>query len=219
MNPFSNISGARSARRRLAEEDGLTLVELLVVIVVMLVVLTAIYTIWFGLQRTYSFTDEDLKAQSEARAALAEMVELIRTARLPESAPSEDLALVIVSADANALVCWTDVDRDTAHDLELVRFRVDTDSRTLYRDVSEVGDPTFGEGTSTKLVGNWLSNNDSNPLFSYRSANGSELATPVVTPTHIREVAINLRIDIETGRSPTAHHLSSVVQPRNLRQY
>ena len=61
------------------------MVELLVAMVLMFVVMGAIYGIWFGLQRTYSFTEDDMRAQREAQTALAEMVELIRTARLPES--------------------------------------------------------------------------------------------------------------------------------------
>jgi len=219
VNSLNDRISTSTLKRRFQDEDGFSLMELLVVMVVMVVVLGAIYAVWFGLQRTYSFTDEDMKAQSEARAALAEMVEVIRTARQPETAASEDLEMVIVSADSNALVCWTDIDRDPTHDLELVRFRVDTGSRTLYRDVSQAGDPTFGEGTSVRLVGNWLANDDSTPLFSFRSSNGSELSTPVTAPMSIGEVEINLRIDIEVGKSPIAHHLSSVVQPRNLRQY
>ena len=55
----------------------------------MLVILAAVYGIWFGMQRTYGFTDEDMKAQSEARAAMNEMVEFIRTAREPDFAVAE----------------------------------------------------------------------------------------------------------------------------------
>jgi hypothetical protein len=35
---------------------------------------------------------------------------------------------------------------------------------------------------------------------------------------NIGQVHIDLYIDIEAGKSPIAHQLSSVVQPRNLRQ-
>ena len=133
--------------RRLRGDGGFTLVELLVAMVLMLVIMAAIYAIWFGLQRTYSFTNDDMTAQEQARTALNEMVEFIRTARQPDPAPSEDLAVVIVSADANSLVCWTDIDRDANHDLELVRFRVDDGTRTLYRDDSQTGDPTFSRGS------------------------------------------------------------------------
>ena len=205
--------------RRLDGNSGITLVELLVAMMLMLVVLGAIYTVWFGLQRSYSFTNDDMSAQEEARAAMNEMVELIRTARQPDPAPSEDLALVIVSADANQLVCWTDTDRDANHDLELVRFRVDESTRTLYRDDSHAGDPAFGDSSTVRMVGKWLSNDAADPLFTYISGNGSTLATPVVDPTQIRQVVIDLKIDIYTDEAPIAHELRSVVQPRNLRQY
>ena len=41
----------------------------------------------------------------------------------------------------------------------------------------------------------------------------------VVDPTTIAEVHIDLLVDVATERAPIAHKLSSVVQPRNLRQY
>ena len=206
-------------RRSLARHEGFTLVELLVAMVLMMVVLVGIYTIWFGLQRTYSFTNDDMMAQQQARSALNEMVEFIRTAREPDPAPSESLSMVIVSADANSLVCWTDTDRDPAHDLELVRFRVDTATRSLYRDDSQTGDITFTTGQSVRLVGSWVGNNAATPLFAYVSANGTVLSAPVTDPTQIREISIDLRIDVYTGKAPIAHQLRSIVQPRNLRQY
>jgi hypothetical protein len=197
-------------------------VELLIAMALLMVVLIAVYGIWFGLQRTYSFTDDDMKAQAEARKALNEMVEYIRTARIPENPPTDSLAMVIVSAEGNSLVCWTDTDRDPDHDLELVRFRVDPETRTLYRDESELADVTFASAHSVRMVGSWVSNNDDLPLFTYAGANGEPLPTdegPVTDPTQIREVTIDLRIDVYTEQAPIAHELRSVVQPRNLRQY
>ena len=208
-----------SLRRAGRGQAGFSLVEVLIAMILMLVVLGAIYTIWFGLQRSYSFTDDDFTAQDQSRRALGEIVELIRTARQPDPAPSEDLNLVIYLADANELICWTDVDRDPAHDLELVRFRVDTASRTLFRDTSDAGDPAFPTGESVRLITNWVSNSASRPLFGYVGADGQPMATPVADPTLIREVQIDLLIDVYEGSRPIAHELRSVVQPRNLRQY
>ena len=218
--------GPRHPPRARRRQEGFSLVELIVAMGLMLVVLGAIYGIWFGLQRTYSFTDDDLTAQGEARAAMSGMVELLRTSRCPDPAPSEPLNMAIVWAEPNTLVCWSDVDRDAGHTLEFVRFRVDTTGRTLYRDTSEVGDLLFtGEHTSTKLVGNWVSNNATYPLFSYTGINGSPLPTnpsppyQVLDPTQIREVSIDLLVDMVVDKAPVRHHLHSVVQPRNLRQY
>jgi type II secretory pathway component PulJ len=219
----------QAIRDRVSGEAGFTLTELLVASLLLVVVTAAIFGIWFGLQRTYSFTDEDMAAQAEARAALNEMVEFIRTAREPGPSVGADLNLVIVRAEPNLLVVWTDVDRDDNHDLELVRFRVDTVGRTLYRDDSQTGDLTFTSGSSTRLVGSWVSN-DSDPedwLFTYVGANGSALEMTesggnplhVIDPTKIREVHILLKVDVIVGESPQYHELGSVVQPRNLRTY
>lgn len=198
---------------------GLTMIELLVAMVLMFVVLGAIYGIWFGLQRSYSFTEDDFTAQDQARRALTEMVEFIRTARKPDPAPTEALNVVIYRADANMLICWTDTDRDAEHDLELVRFRVDTGTRTLYRDESPTEDPTFSGANTVRLISGWVSNNDTKPLFRYVGADGAPMPTPVADPTMIREVHIHLLIDVFEQNRPLTHELRSVVQPRNLRQY
>jgi prepilin-type N-terminal cleavage/methylation domain-containing protein len=218
--------------RRISGTAGFSLTEVLVASVLMLVVLAAVYGIWFGLQRTYSFVDEDMKAQAEARSALNEMVELIRTAREPDVAVADNLDLVIVRAEPNLMILWSDVDRDPYHDLELIRYRVDSDpdERTLYRDVSQTGDLTFSTGTTTRLVGHWISNDDEegNWLYKYRGMNGTALAmteevvgdpSHVEDPTQIREVEILLLVDVVVGKSPEHHELVSLVQPRNLRTY
>jgi hypothetical protein len=195
---------------------------------ILMVLLVAVYGVWLGLQRSYTFTEEDLQAQQEARAAMNEMVELIRTAREPDFAVDATLDLVIVRAEGNALICWSDVDRDSSHTLELVRFRVDQDQRTLYRDTSSAGDITFESGTQTRLVGTWVTNDDDvgNELFSYIGMNGVPLGmtegttldpSHVIDPTKIREVHINLKVDVVLGSRPEYHVLSSIVHPRNLR--
>jgi hypothetical protein len=57
-------------------------------------------------------------------------------------------------------------------------------------------------------------------LFSYASANGTPLASPVADPTQIGTLTIDLHVDVDTGtQAPAATELRSVVQPRNLRQY
>ena len=221
--------------RRLSRAGGFSLVEVMVAALLMLVILAAIYGIWFGLQRTYSFTDEDMRAQTEARGAMGEMVELIRTAREPDDPTlAAELDMVIVRAEPNSLVVWTDMDRDINHDLELVRFRVDSnpEARVLYRDDSQEGDPVFpaDSSTSTRLVGSWVSNSDEvgKWLFTYLGRNGATLPmtvgtagdpTHVIDPSKIREVHITLMVDVVMGKSPEHHELRSVVQPRNMRTY
>ena len=224
------MANMRRLLRRTSGQGGFTLVELLMASVLLLVVIAAVYGIWFGLQRTYSFADEDMTAQSEARAALNEMVEFIRTAREPNTAVASDMDMVIVRAEPNLIVLWTDVDRDAAHDLELVRFRVDIDTRSLYRDDSQTGDITFAGGSTTRLVGSWVSNDfdADDHLFRYVGTNGAALALTtavagdpahLIDPTQIREVHILLKVDVIIGDRPEYHELGSVVQPRNLRQY
>lgn len=199
----------------------------------LLVVMTAVYGIWFGLQDTFVFANDDMQAQEQARMALGEMVEYIRTARLPENPPSQTLNAVIPAARRTDLVLWTDTDRDANHDLELIRFRVDESQRVLYRDEGTF-DGTNITWNSQRLVSPNVANNsdqtdDSHWLFTYYDASGTQLPFDDATQdlvrndipdtTQIREVRIKLLVDIYADQAPVTHELSSVVQPRNLRQY
>jgi prepilin-type N-terminal cleavage/methylation domain-containing protein len=220
-------------------QNGMTLIELLVASAILLVVMSAIYSIWAGLQNTYMFTAEDMLAQDQARTAMGEMVESIRTARVPASVPSETYNAVIPIAQRNSITVWTDIDKDANHDLELVRYRVDTSHRILYRDQATITDHVIS-WTSEKLVTTNVGNgqNDTNLadqslwLFTYYDANGNLLPYDdhegddsehvhhkILDPTAIREVRISLLVDIYVDRAPVTHQLTSVVQPRNLRQY
>ena len=229
------VSNRHSDARALGQA-GFSLVELLVVTALLLVVMGAIYSIWSGLERTYAFTNEDMAAQAEARAAMGEMVEYIRTARQPEgvSIPSS-LDAVITNAGTHSLTLWTDTVRDGTHSLELTRFRVGADPSNpsrlvLYRDRAAVDlwvpDPFADASTSVRMVSLNIANDFGNPpndvghpLFTYLDAQG-EPVDPAedLSLVRIRQVVINLRVDVDPSRSPIVNVLTSIVTPRNLRQ-
>lgn len=214
----------RVTRLTTRAEAGFSLVELLVTMMVLIIVLFAIYGVWSRLENTYAFTDDDMRAQEQARAAMGEMVEFIRTARQPDDEVNgvtvpESLRGVIVYASPTEIRLWADTDRDANHTLELIRFRVVGGS--LYRDTDS---PPYAQtfAQSTRMVTVYVSNDASTqPLFSYAEAKGVPLPSlPVVTdPNQIREVTIALHTDIYSDRRPISHELTSIVQPRNLRQY
>jgi len=208
--------------RRLGQ-DGFSLVELLVVSLLLIVIMGAAFAVWQGLSRTYAFTEDDIKVQQEARMAMTEMVEYMRTARQPVSVSSEELDAVITEAEPFSVTLWTDIERDGDHDLQLVRFRVSPDplvthpSGTLFELLREVDSSETGAFVDppTRLVSSNVANDSAAyPLFIYRNALGEETDDL----TRIRQIEINLRVDVDTGRRPATNVLSSVVQPRNLRQ-
>jgi prepilin-type N-terminal cleavage/methylation domain-containing protein len=205
-------------------QAGFSLVELLVTMIVLVVVLLAVYGVWSRIENTYAFTSDDMRSQEQARAAMGEMVEFIRTARQPNDVVNgvtvpENLRAVIVYAAPTELQMWVDTDRDANHTLELVRFRVSGGS--LLRETAGPG-YSWTTGTSVRLVTAFVTNDPSTaPLFTYAEAKGGSLPSSpsVEDPTRIREVTINLRIDLYTNQRPVAHELTSIVQPRNLREY
>jgi len=220
-------------------QTGFSLVELLVVVSLILVVMGAIYGIWLGLGRTYKFTTDDMDAQAQGRAAMAEMVEFIRTARTPDEVAVASYDLAIRDAGPFSITLWTDVNRDATHSLELIRFRVSPDPMTnpgvatfvLYRDQGDATTCSLANPTSIRLVGSNVANKNEGvlwlptgkQLFTYLDSTGAPLTIDpsthtVLDPTKIRAVVISLRIDVDPTRSPVVNVLSSVVQPRNLRQ-
>lgn len=216
----------------------MTLVELLIAMMLFLVILGAVYGVWNRLEKTYVFAEDDMVAQAETRMALGEIVEFVRTARAPDAPPNDSLDAVIPFANPFEIWVWTDVDRDANHSLELVRFRVTVEEgrKYLVRQESLAADGVF-DGAPTRVVNQNVQNDDPSvalsdleyPLFEYFDSTGAPLTpsltlslnstTQSVDVTKIRSVRINLRVDIDPTRSPVVHELSSIVQPRNLRQY
>ncbi len=84
--------------------------------------------------------------------------------------------------------------------------------------VREQGDAStcsFAGAIPVRLVSSHVANGSAaHPLFAYVNALGEE----TTDPTQIRQVVINLRVDVDPTNSPAVNVLSSVVQPRNLRQ-
>lgn len=236
--PCSRLRGLTRPRARASREAGLSLVELLIAMMLMLVIMGAIYGVWNRLEKAYVFAEDDMLAQSEARLALGEIVEFVRTARTPDTVPSDSLDAVIPFANPYEIWIWTDVDRDANHDLELVRFVVTRENGQafLIRQESTAGNGVFN-GAAVRVVNQNIRNDDTSveitsvvhPLFEYFDSTGTQLApsseysirplAKSVDVTKIRSVSVNLRVDIDPTRSPIVHELSSVVQPRNLRQY
>jgi type II secretory pathway pseudopilin PulG len=212
----------RSAARQ-GGQAGSSLVELLVAMVLMVVITGAIFGVWQSLSRTYVFAEDDTTAQTQSRMAMAEMVEFIRTARQPLSVAEQSLDAVITEAGPFSVTMWTDTLRDGSHSLQLIRFRVSPDplvahpSGTRFELWREEGNPTTGafDDPPVRLVTSAVANDSAAyPLFTYRDA----LGATTTDPTKIREVEINLRVDVDPTRSPKVNVLSSIVQPRNLRQ-
>ncbi len=225
-----------------SREEGVSLIELLIAMMLMLVVMGAIYGVWNRLEKTYVFAEDDMLAQSEARMGLGEIVEFVRTARVPDTVLNDSLNTVIPFANPYEIWVWTDVDRDVNHDLELVRFVVTRDANLVYllRQESIAGDGVF-DGAPVRVVNQNVRNVDSSValplgstdaasvLFTYFDSAGQELTPSLeyslvsgsksVDVTQIRSVSIRLLVDIDPTRNPIVHELSSVVQPRNLRQY
>jgi hypothetical protein len=201
----------------------------LVAMMLMLIIMFAVLGAWSRLGSTYTFTNDDMTSQAQSRTAMGEIVESIRTSQLNTAAPAEALKSVIPVAKPNEVWLW--IDPGGSGTLKLVSFKVDTSAGILYRLQAAAGAVDFTSANVQKLITADVMNSRYDPatgttrqaLFTYYDANGVLLdaggSSGVADPTKISEVHIDLLVDVATGRAPITNELSSVVQPRNLRQY
>jgi len=227
-----------------AGQRGTSLVELLVAMSILAVVTAMILTVWFGLQRSYSFSVRSSETREIARDGMSRMVREIRDSggRVGSAAGTG-----IVAADRNFITLRTafNVPRATS---------VRTDGAGDGPDYLPPLSGFYYEWNSAKQRGTiyrWrdtdgiigLSKDDrrdelvtnvvkapATPVFTYTCINttggvlegvlpGAPYSTNTPTDlTSIVSVQITLRVDLNPGKSPEYMDLISTAQPRNNRQ-
>jgi hypothetical protein len=218
------------AGHRAGNERGASLVEITAVLFILGLVLATVYsTIWSG-QHTVSDASERLRNLDEARSLMATITKDVRTAVRTEAGTSPFL-----KADKEEVVFYANLETTSAP--KLVRVYVDAQDR-LYEEVW-THDPTsvapeyqFG-GTSyraipstcgtrctVRLVGHFVANTPTEPLFSFLADDGSLLTTPMEGSDtgllSIKSVEIELRVKRNTNRNVNTTVIQNTVRLPNL---
>jgi prepilin-type N-terminal cleavage/methylation domain-containing protein len=202
--------------RVVREEDGFTLVELLVVCVVMLVVLGATLTALNSFQSNAQTNNRQNDAQQEARRATDELARELRNL----ASPTNEEPYAIKRAQAQDLIVQSVADVRPAGSLnvrnaQFVRYCYDVPTGKVFRQrftwTTEEA-PGFPAETACP-AGTWKTTelvaqdavNGARPLFTYNSSD----------VLRITEIHTSLYVDVNPGKTPKETNLSTTVFLRN----
>jgi type II secretory pathway component PulJ len=201
---------------RLREEQGMTLVEVLMASVLMLIVLGATLTTFNNFERNVKTNEQQNEAQEQARRAMDLMARDLRNL----ASPTPNLPLAVDRHEALDLIFQSEGKEKPAGSLNAqnttrVRYCVDAVEDRLYRQTQtwtsalppDVPGATACPGpgwTKTIPVADEIVN-DGRALFSYNAADRSA----------ITEVSARVFVDVDPERSPAEVTLLSSVFLRN----
>lgn len=181
-------------RNRFFQEDGFTLVELIITCSIMVFVIGAISLMLEGGYNTYAKIDDQITSQSEARRNVFRMTKYIRESKQ------------IIDANTYELTISSDIDDDDVP--ENVHFYL-TDSNTKLNQTVDDGDAV--------VLGRYVRNVDSgSAIFTFYDANGSEITDMNHARTASRNIKIEMIIDTDTAKLPPGYELESTVSLRNF---
>jgi prepilin-type N-terminal cleavage/methylation domain-containing protein len=217
--------------RRQRSQRGITLVELLVAMSIMLVLSTLIVGTWLALSNAYSFTTRSDKQRDMARQAIERMGREIRDAQEPSSGAS----LAFVKVDPFEVQFYSTFNTADAPSpsspprLSRFIYRVtDADAGTgsIYREFpGPDGSFDTGDDVSQLMVSHISNDNAGRDMFTYWAyGSGGVLVamdgdTVDFDPSRIATVELTLLVDLNPGKAPNYMDLTTVVQPRNVRQF
>jgi prepilin-type N-terminal cleavage/methylation domain-containing protein len=189
--------------RTIAREDGLTLVELLVVLTISLVVMGATFSTFAQFEQTTATNIRQNDAQDQVRFGLNGLARELRNL----ASPTDALPEAVVRAQPSDIVFQSVSSSAT----RLVRYCLHEPSGLLWRQVqfepfsdpSAASCPDTSWGSQRSPVENVV--NGDRPVFTYNSA----------TLTAITEVGVSLWVDVDTDAKPAETALQTAVFLRN----
>jgi type II secretory pathway pseudopilin PulG len=202
--------------RTLRREDGMTLVEVLLVSVLMLVVLGSTLTAFNRFERGARDSQNLNEAQDQARRALDLVARDLRNL----ASPTPSLPLAVDLKEAKDLIFQSEgkvkePDSLNAQNTIRVRFCLDTTTKVLYRQIQtwKTAAPPAIPGGACGVAAGWNSTlvvatnvtNGTRPVFSY---NATE-------PDEVTEVGTQLFVDTTPTRLPAEVDLQTSVFLRN----
>jgi len=187
----------------MTREDGVTLVEMLVVLTLSLIVMGATYSTFAQFEQTTATNQRHNDAQDQVRTGLSGLARELRNL----ASPTDALPWAVARAAPADLVFQSVSSSATRR----VRYCLDADSRRLWRQVqfAPFSDPTPSScpdvawGSQRASVENVV--NDDRPVFTYNSA----------TLTAITEIGASLWVDTDIDAKPAETSLQTSVFLRN----
>lgn len=231
-------------RNHARSQSGVTLIEAMITVFVLSLVLVGFYTSFDRAQRTSSQLDARLEHLGEGQKLIRTLSKDLRTATPLSSPGSPFVPPATVGAPRNARTHevsfyarldqgFTTTVGGTIAPPERVRLWVDSTNpkapvlkeETKEADTPLTDPPTYSgpQPTKLRLIGTYIANTPSEPIFTYYGANGLEIVpSPVGSPLSdaqerlVRSIGISLRVKKSTalGVKPTA--VESTVRLTNV---
>ena len=176
----------------LRNEDGLTLIELMIYGILLLVILSGAYMMYDASANIYITANGQAEAQGKGRIA---QTSLAKHMRMAESFQEAGDYSVNLRADINDDNLWDKIEYYVVDD-------------TLYRRIND--------GTPASIMKGLRNEEQSRPIFNYFDLNGTSMSTDTasrITKTH--KVEISLVIDSDPNRLPEPYILRTMVTLRN----
>lgn len=192
-------------KARLSNEDGFTLVELLVVIVLVVIVMSATLTAFASFEQTTGTNQRQNESQDRVRVGLASLSRELRNLASPTAERPE----AIVRATPTDLIFQSVSSTVTRR----VRYCLDTAGRRLLRQVDPEPFAALPSAACTGTPAGWASSataagdvvNGTRALFGYN----------VEDPLGITEISSTLWVDVNPGERPLETSLQTSVFLRN----
>jgi prepilin-type N-terminal cleavage/methylation domain-containing protein len=193
---------------------GFTLIEMIAVTAIIGMIAVGISTLTYWGIKLWNVTQDQIKAQDEARAAFQNIVGEIREMQI-----SDNGSFDIESASANSLVFFSNVDSDPKRE----KVKYELQNGTLYRWYAESDTasppqyPAFSDTTRTVIAKNIV---NTGPVFQYYDDTYTGSSAPLGNPIQlgqVRLIKLHLLIDVDPTRSPVPLELETNVALRNLK--
>lgn len=206
---MSRLALRRSRRRGPGGEKGTTLVELVAVMGILTLVLGFVYAGVASLRDAVEGTDRRLQNLSEGRVLMATVSKDLRTAIRPSPGASP-----FVTADANHLELYANLNPTPAP--RLLDISISANDELL--EETTIADPAATapyaytdydpDDTEVRLVGRFVNNDASDPLFTYYDSDGAEIGpTPLTAGQRlaVRSIGISISVkkDSTFAKNPT----------------
>lgn len=195
------------------EESGLTLVEMAVVLIILSVVLTMTLRGLTAVSSTASGADRRLQNLDEARIVMNNLSKDLRTAvALTPGTP----AFLVASANETTFYANLNPVRGPVK----VHLYIDTGKR-LVREIMQPDNSsvapnfTYTGASTTRILGTYVVNSTSSPIFTFYDATGTVLTTPLSDSARLSVRSIDIVVIIQKpgGKAPASTLVTRVRLP------
>jgi len=212
---------------RTKDEEGFSLIELLIAIAIVSIVLTATYGLFVNYTRSNTLQTVSTDVQQDLRAAITLMEQEIRGAGFnPREVagtgiqPGSDETTIIFTSDNdfNGLIAQDDLGTGGVDELasspdEWVTYEYDSAARLLVRKSMQADGSQFGTEIEQTVLDNVV-----NLTFDYRDQDFVTIATPVPNASldDIRSVYVRIQMVRETPHGDVDRTIETRIYCRNL---